>query len=255
MKASDTMASAIHILLVDDENTFRESTADLLISDGYHCDTATNAKSAIEKISESEYDVLISDIKMPGNDQLELIHKVKDIVPGLPTILVTGYPSVQTAIDSIKLPVIEYLTKPFEYDELVAAVSNAVTNRDAQKIVRKSEKRIDDWHKELVGLTVQMQNDFSPLTTNAYFTQTMVNIVASLKDLQNMTDLLPEKDSEESACSMFDCSRVKVLVDTISQTIDTLEKTRTSFKSKELYQLRKKLEKVIVSIAVGEQQL
>ncbi|MCP4604809.1 MAG: response regulator [Proteobacteria bacterium] len=248
------MSSPTSILLADDEASFRESTAGLLRDDGYHCDTAVDAKSALQKIEEAQYDVLLSDIKMPGNDQLELIRRVREVAYGLPVILITGYPSTHTAIQSIKLPVVEYLTKPFEYEELVAAIGTAIATCNSYGMIKQSEKRVDNWHKELLNIKEKMTKKSSPLAVDTFYALTMSNIIGSLEDLQNISASLATRDSTQSACNMLDCPRITTLVDTLRNAIEVLEKTRTSFKSKELHQLRKQIEKVMRSVAVGETQ-
>ncbi len=247
--ARGIMQDTISILLADDESTFRESTADLLRIDGYHCETARDAQSALTIIGEGEYDVLVSDIKMPGNDQLELIQKVQEIAPGIRTILVTGYPSAETAIKSIKLPVTEYLAKPFEYEDLQAAIKSAASTSKSYKVLKNSKQRLDDWKKELGQIEETMLRDTSALSIDTFFSLTLAHIIGSLEDLRNLSNSFAAKDAAEQACHMFDCPRVETLVGTLTQSIDVLEKTRTSFKSKELYQLRKKIENVVTSVS------
>jgi CheY-like chemotaxis protein len=101
-------------LIADDEETFLLSTADLLRREGYHCDCAPDGKRAAEMLGKGEYDLLIADIKMPGNGNLELVREMPRLAEGLPVILVTGYPSLKTAMESFQLPVAAYLPKPVE---------------------------------------------------------------------------------------------------------------------------------------------
>jgi len=104
-----------NILIADDEETFLLSTADLLRREGYHCDCAPDGKRAAEMLGKGEYDLLIADIKMPGNGNLELVREMPRLAEGLPVILVTGYPSLKTAMESFQLPVAAYLPKPVEW--------------------------------------------------------------------------------------------------------------------------------------------
>src|SRR4030042_6214874 len=99
------MGDLRRILIADDEETFRNSLADLLRQAGYQCDCAPDAIVAAELLHSAEYDLLIADIKMQGNFELEFIRALPQIAEGMPVILVTGYPSLRSAIESIQLPV------------------------------------------------------------------------------------------------------------------------------------------------------
>lgn len=109
------MAEKGKILIADDEETFLHSTADLLRREGYDCDIVPDGNRAAEMLGKGEYDLLIADIKMPGNGNLELVREMPRLAEGLPVILVTGYPSLKTAMESFQLPVAAYLPKPVEW--------------------------------------------------------------------------------------------------------------------------------------------
>jgi len=117
------------ILIADDEESFLYSTGDILRREGYECNCALDAKSAVEMLRKKQYDLLIADIKMQGNSDLQLIKKLPEIVGRMPVILVTGYPSLSSAVQSINLPVVGYLIKPFEFTELLAGVQGAIVGK------------------------------------------------------------------------------------------------------------------------------
>ena len=114
------------ILIADDEESVLLSTADLLRIEGYECACASGAKTAFDMLRKRKYDLLIVDIKMQGNSDLQLIKKLPEIVDRMSVILVTGYPSLSSAVQSIKLPVVGYLIKPFEFSELLTVVQGAI---------------------------------------------------------------------------------------------------------------------------------
>ena len=99
------MSKLGRILIADDEETFRSSTADLLRRDGYECNCVPDAGEAVKELREGSYDLLIADIHMPGNPELELVREIPVIAEGMPVLLVTGYPSANSAIEAIKLNV------------------------------------------------------------------------------------------------------------------------------------------------------
>jgi two-component system response regulator AtoC len=125
------MSNLGRILIADDEETFLESTADLLREEGYECDCAPDAQIATEMLNQKSYDLLIADIKMPGNHGLELIKEMPKIAETLTAILVTGYPSLNTAIMATRLSVAGYLLKPVVFEELLKLVHESVVRARA----------------------------------------------------------------------------------------------------------------------------
>ncbi|MCI0692232.1 sigma-54 dependent transcriptional regulator [candidate division KSB1 bacterium] len=125
------MSNLGRILIADDETTFLEATADLFHDEGFECDVTADAYMARKMLCQKEYDLLIADIRMPGNLELELIQEIQEIAAGLPAILVTGYASLDTAILSTRLPVAGYLLKPLDFDELLKLAREAIARYQA----------------------------------------------------------------------------------------------------------------------------
>ncbi len=116
------MANSGHILIADDDETFLQSTADWLRREEYVCDCASDARSVIEVLRLARYDLLITDIKMPGNTGLELIKNLPKNAEGMPVILVTGNHLINTEIQSLQPPVVACMHKPLDFDKLLAQV-------------------------------------------------------------------------------------------------------------------------------------
>ncbi len=135
------MVESKRILIADDEESFLYSTADILRREGYECGCATDARTATDMLGRENYDLLIADIKMPGNSDLEFISALPKIAEGMPVILVTGYPSLNSAIESVQLPVVAYLVKPFELNELLVRVKDVITDNGLFK-TRRLEKTL-----------------------------------------------------------------------------------------------------------------
>ena len=106
------MVNSEHILIIDDDENFLQSTADLLHRERYLCDCASDAKAVIEILKLTRYDLLIADINMPGNTGLELIKNLPKNTEGMPVILVTGNPLINTEIQSLQPPVVACMRKP-----------------------------------------------------------------------------------------------------------------------------------------------
>ncbi len=243
------MAEWSRILIADDEETFLNSTADLLRKQGYQCDCAPDATSAAELLRANEYDLLIADIKMPGNAKLEFIQELPGIAEGMPVILVTGYPSLGSAIESIQLPVAAYMVKPIEFDELLAQVRRSTETFRVYRAVRTTQQRLRDWLKKLTSIEEVLkaspaQASSAPVDT--FLELTFQNIVGSMSDLKHLTQSIAMHNLEgQEVCHLLHCPRLTELSNALSETVSVLEKTRHAFKSKDLGELRKKLEGIV----------
>jgi DNA-binding NtrC family response regulator len=114
------------ILIADDEEDFLRYTASLFKKAGYSCDCALDAPSAVQLLHKRRYAAVISDIRMPGNSDLRLASETAKAQKGVPVILVTGYPSMQSAVRAVELPVYAYVEKPVEFSELLFKVRSAI---------------------------------------------------------------------------------------------------------------------------------
>jgi len=106
------------ILIVEDEAIMRESLRDWLTDSGYQVETADEGEEALRTIAERDFGVVILDLRLPGKDGLEVLRKAKAQSPQLKGIIITAYPSVQTAVEAMKEGAVDYLTKPFDLNEL-----------------------------------------------------------------------------------------------------------------------------------------
>lgn len=114
------------ILVVDDEQAVRDLLAKTLTMADYDVDAAPDGASAIDRLRAVEYDLLITDLKMPGMDGLSVIREARRTAPDLPVIIITGYSTEASAIEAINLGVAGYLTKPFRLPRILAATARAL---------------------------------------------------------------------------------------------------------------------------------
>lgn len=114
------------ILVVDDEQAVRDLLAKTLTMADYDVDAAPDGASAIERLRAVEYDLLITDLKMPGMDGLSVLREARRTAPDLPVIIITGYSTEASAIEAINLGVAGYLTKPFRLPRILAATARAL---------------------------------------------------------------------------------------------------------------------------------
>jgi DNA-binding NtrC family response regulator len=128
------MKTTISMLIVDDEESVRDSLYNWFIEDGYEVDCAANAKEALAKIEAANFDIILADIKMPGMDGLEMHRRIKAINNSAIVIVMTAFASVETAVQALKDGAFDYITKPFDPDDLSHLIRNA-----AKQISLKNE--------------------------------------------------------------------------------------------------------------------
>ncbi|MBU6413846.1 MAG: sigma-54 dependent transcriptional regulator [Planctomycetes bacterium] len=116
------------VLIVDDKEMMRDSVAATLSRAGFEVSTATDAGAALESMAKRRPDVVITDLRMPGQTGVELLEAVKKIDEDLPVILMTAFGTIETAVRAMKSGAFDYLTKPFEGDELIIAAKRAVSH-------------------------------------------------------------------------------------------------------------------------------
>ncbi|MDP3298058.1 MAG: sigma-54 dependent transcriptional regulator [Thermodesulfovibrionia bacterium] len=110
------------ILLAEDEEITLNNIVDTLREEGYDVSGTKDGVEALKMIESDNFDILITDIKMPGMDGITLLEKVKEESPGIEVIIITGFGSIRSAIDAVKKGAFDYITKPFDLDELVLRI-------------------------------------------------------------------------------------------------------------------------------------
>jgi DNA-binding NtrC family response regulator len=127
------MSSKASILIVDDESVVRDSLGKWFEEEGYKVETASTAREALLKLPGQRWDLALLDIKMPGMDGLELQRKIHEVDPEIIIIIMTGYASVETAVQALKDGAYDYIMKPFDPDDLAHVVAKALDHRRTQK--------------------------------------------------------------------------------------------------------------------------
>jgi len=147
------------ILIVDDEQTVCNSVKKILSRKGYAVDDSLNVEDAINKIDKSSYDLVITDLMMPKTSGMELLEIVKENYPELDVIMITGYASIDSAVQATKLGAADYLPKPFTPDEL-AEVTEKVLYKKKVTTEKKEEKKDDNKEvKNIKGKIEQPSDD------------------------------------------------------------------------------------------------
>ncbi len=133
------------ILVIDDELDMLMLLR-MIIEDNtdYEVDTTNNPSEALKMVMENDYDLVVSDLKMPGMDGLELFDEVKGMKPDLPLIIITAYGSLETADEAMKMGVADFITKPFRKDSIVFTINRVLelarVRRENIELKKKLEK-------------------------------------------------------------------------------------------------------------------
>ncbi|MEX0988467.1 MAG: sigma-54 dependent transcriptional regulator [Bacteroidales bacterium] len=119
------MSEQVSILIVDDEETVRDSLYNWFIDDGYDVECAEDGKTALNKLESRDFDIVLADIKMPGMDGMELHKRIKTLSKEPVFIIMTAFASVESAVQALKNGAFDYVTKPFDPDDLSHLIRNA----------------------------------------------------------------------------------------------------------------------------------
>jgi len=154
------MAKKISILIVDDEESVRDSLYNWFLEDGFRVECAENAKIALTILESDQFDIILADIKMPGMDGLEMLRRIKSIKPDSIVIVMTAFATVDTAVKALKDGAYDYVTKPFDPDDLTHLIRNAtkqialVEENETLKQKVTSLENVED----LIGKSEAMKN-------------------------------------------------------------------------------------------------
>ncbi len=150
------------ILIADDERVIRDSIKSILDEEGFITDTAADGEEALRKITDDTFDLVISDIKMPKFDGMQLLDATIKISPETHFIIMTAYASVQTAIDALRKGAYDYLIKPIEFEDLILRVNRLLDFRklsDENKFLRQRVSA-DAGYRNLIGKSAPMNKIF-----------------------------------------------------------------------------------------------
>src|SRR5438105_4387668 len=164
------------ILVVDDEEDLRKAIVDILTLDGFEVDQAGSAEEAAEKLSQTAYDVLITDHNLPQKTGVELLEESLVRYPEIIGIVITGYGTIETAVNAIKKGAYNYLTKPFKLVELPIMVRKGLKERHLRFENQYLRKQLDERYgfDNIIGTGRAMKRIFELVDTIAGLTSTVL---------------------------------------------------------------------------------
>lgn len=182
----------IKILVVDDDEDICEYVELLLSQNGYAVDTLTDSTRAIDKIKANEYHVVVLDLMMPGVSGMELLEEIRAYDTDLAVIIFTGNPSVDTAVQSMRFQVSDYIKKPFDVDEFTSTLEGIL--RDRGLLVDPEEKLL-----ETIGENIRRERKHRKLTLKQMSRRTGLSV--------SLLSQIERAESSASVSSLFKLAR------------------------------------------------
>ena len=137
----------VKLLMIDDEQDFLESAAAALGRRGFDVRVARDGRSALDLVEHESFDAIVLDLKMPGLDGVEVFRRLMTLTPGTPVLMLTGHGSIESAFETSKRGIADYLEKPCDLEDLAAHIKTAIARRveDTEKV---RARMIDDIRQE-----------------------------------------------------------------------------------------------------------
>jgi DNA-binding NtrC family response regulator len=151
------------VLIVDDDRAMREMLLALLEEEGLRAQAAASAQEALQLAGEQTFDVVLSDIQMPGEDGRQLVGALRALRPETPVILMTAFGSIDSAVESMRAGAFDYITKPFKRGAVLAALARAVERGNLEAENRRLRRALDQTSAfgDLLGVSPQMRELFA----------------------------------------------------------------------------------------------
>jgi DNA-binding NtrC family response regulator len=126
-----------NILIVDDDEALRQSLSIVLKGQGYHVDQAGSHQGLLKRLEENSFDLIMLDLRLNEDSGIEMLKDIKRIDPGTEVIMITGYATIDTAVEAMKLGACDYITKPFRRDEILLRVQGVLKAKNLEKEVER----------------------------------------------------------------------------------------------------------------------
>ncbi|HTR45446.1 MAG TPA: sigma-54 dependent transcriptional regulator [Thermodesulfovibrionales bacterium] len=168
------------LIIVEDEKTLCESLKRVLVRDGYEVETFDSAEAALKSVEDASYDLIISDITLPGIDGIELLRRIRERFPDQIVIIITAYASIETAVGALRAGAYDYVTKPIIHEEIRRIVRNALRERSLRAENIMLRKQIDERH------------DFGRIVGQSGVITSLINEVKKIADFKSNVLLLGE---------------------------------------------------------------
>jgi two-component system, sensor histidine kinase and response regulator len=153
--------TSLSVLIVDDDLALLEALPEALRlrMGGVTVETAESAATALDRIAEKEYDAIVTDIKMPGMDGLELLDEIRTRRPDTPTLIITGHGENDLVVHALRGGARDFIQKPIDRDYFVAALYRAIREHVANRQVREKQVALASWAEELERVVEKLEGE------------------------------------------------------------------------------------------------
>ncbi|MGD9489820.1 MAG: sigma-54-dependent transcriptional regulator [Calditrichaceae bacterium] len=150
------------ILVVDDEKTIRESLSMVLEEEGYTAQAVSNGKEALDLVKETDFDIVITDLKMPELDGMELLKQCQRLCPQTSLIIITAHGSLESAIEALRAGAYDYILKPFDFDEVLLKIKRLINHKELVHVNQALRMQVEQKFNfsNIVGQSHLMQDVF-----------------------------------------------------------------------------------------------
>ncbi len=138
------------ILVIDDERSIRNTLKDILEYEKYEVDLAEDGSKGLEMVKQTEYDIILCDIKMPGMDGIEVLEQLNAVAPDSPVVMISGHGNIDTAVDSIKKGAYDFIEKPLDLNRLLITIRNAMDKSTLVNETKILKKKVSKKY-EIIG--------------------------------------------------------------------------------------------------------
>src|SRR5216117_225588 len=158
-----------HLLLVEDESALREAVAEQLTDRGYHVEQADSGETAVERLADFAFDIIVTDLRLPGIDGSAVVEAAVERYPHIIAIVVTGFGTVKDAVEAIKRGAWDFVSKPFQIDELLHVLDSAIEQRQLKSENAYLRSQLEERYRfaGIVGKSRPMERLFQLLETVA----------------------------------------------------------------------------------------
>jgi DNA-binding NtrC family response regulator len=168
--------TAKHLLLVDDEAALREAIAERLADHGFVVEQAANGEDALARLADFAFDIIVTDLRLPGVDGRAVLQSALDRYPDIIAIIITGFGTVKDAVNAIKQGAADFITKPFQFDALLHVLNSALEQRRLRSENAYLRSQLEDRYRidGLIGRSRVMRDLFQLLETVAATSSTVL---------------------------------------------------------------------------------
>ncbi len=238
MADSDPILTGMTVLVVDDEGDVCRGIAEFLESQDFNVEIAAGGAEAVSRLEKARFDLVVSDIRMPGVDGIQLLRRIKKAWPTTEVILMTAYGSKETAIEALRLGAYDYIEKPFDVEELLNATTNCLRNvalrRQNERLVdqlqehqRVLERRVEEKTEEVLERErrlARVDTLRQALTTLAHYINNSNGAIWSYADFCKGTGRpLPQDAQRLVEICLKEGSKVTAVIQSLQEVVEQMD--------------------------------